>query len=117
VVPHTAFTPSDAEQNLKENIMFLGLLGWIVLGLIIGFIASKVVNLRGDDPRLGIGVAGLGAVVGGALYSIISGTGVSPWNLWSIVFAAVGAAVGAVIWHAVRSRYISKGPQTHRSSY
>ena len=97
--------------------MFVGLLGWVVLGLIVGFVASKFVNLRGDDPRFGIGVAALGAVVAGAAYSIISGDGVSPWNLWSLIFAAAGAVVGAVAWHAVRSRSISKAPYTHRSSY
>ncbi|HZN69323.1 MAG TPA: hypothetical protein VFB66_28875 [Tepidisphaeraceae bacterium] len=97
--------------------MFVGLLGWVVLGLIIGFIASKFVNLRGDDARLGIGVAALGAVLAGAAYSIISGDGVSAWNLWSLIFAAAGAVAGAVAWHGVRSRYISKAPYTHRSSY
>ena len=97
--------------------MFLGLLGWVVLGLIVGFIASKFVDLRGDDARLGIGVAAVGAVGAGALYSIISGNGVSPWNVWSLLFAAIGAVVGAVAWHAVRSRSISKAPYTRRSSY
>ena len=97
--------------------MFLGILGWVALGLLVGFIASKVVNLRGDDPRLSIGVAAVGAVVAGALYSVISGDGVSPFNVWSLVSAAGGALAGAVVWHVVRSRYISHDGYTVRRSY
>jgi uncharacterized membrane protein YeaQ/YmgE (transglycosylase-associated protein family) len=97
--------------------MILGVIGWIVVGLLIGFIASKVVNLRGDDPMGGIGVAGIGAIVAAVLYTIISGAGVSAWNVWSLFWAAIGAIVGVVTWHLVRSRYVSKAPQTHRRSY
>lgn len=97
--------------------MILGIIGWIVVGVVVGFIATKLVNLRGDDPRLSIGVAAAGAVVAGILYGMISGTGVSAWNAWSILYAAIGAIVGAVIWHVVRSRYISHERYTPRSSY
>ena len=97
--------------------MFIGVVGWVVVGLLIGFIASKAVNLRGDDPRAGIGVATIAAVVFAAGYSIISGAGVSAWNLWSILFAAIGAIAGVVTWHLVRSRYVSKEQQSYRRSY
>jgi uncharacterized membrane protein YeaQ/YmgE (transglycosylase-associated protein family) len=97
--------------------MFLGLLGWIVVGLVVGFIASKFVDLRGDDPKMGIGIAALGAVAAGALYSVVSSDSVEAWNTWSVICAAAGAVVGAVAWHAIRSRSISKAPYTRRSSY
>jgi uncharacterized membrane protein YeaQ/YmgE (transglycosylase-associated protein family) len=97
--------------------MILGVLGWIVVGVVVGFVATKLVNLRGDDPRLSIGVAAGTAVVAGILYSMISGNGVSAWNAWSIVCAALGATVGAIVWHVVRSRYISHERYTPRSSY
>ena len=97
--------------------MFLGILGWVVVGLWVGFIATKIVNLRGDDPRLSIGVAAVGAVVGGAVYTMFSGDGVSPLNVWSLVSAAAGATVGALVWHLVRSRYISHGGYSVRRSY
>jgi uncharacterized membrane protein YeaQ/YmgE (transglycosylase-associated protein family) len=97
--------------------MFFGILGWLAVGLIIGFVATKFVNLRGDDPRLSIAAAAVGAIIAGVLYSVISGDGVSAWNLWSIVCAAAGAAAGAVAWHAVRSRYISHDSYTVRRSY
>ena len=97
--------------------MFLGLVGWVVIGLIVGFIVSKVLDLHGDDPKLGIAVAGVGAVVGGILYSVISGVEVSAFNPWSILSAAVGAGAGAAVWHGVRSRYVSRAAYTTRRSY
>jgi uncharacterized membrane protein YeaQ/YmgE (transglycosylase-associated protein family) len=97
--------------------MFIGVVGWVVVGLLVGFIASKMVNLHGDDPRGGIGVAAVAAIVAAAAYSIISGAGVSAWNLWSVIFAAIGAIAGVVTWHLVRSHYVSRAPQSHRRSY
>jgi uncharacterized membrane protein YeaQ/YmgE (transglycosylase-associated protein family) len=97
--------------------MIIGVVGWIVVGLLVGFIASKFVNLHGDDPLGGIGVAAIAAVIFAAAYTVISGDGVSALNLWSIVFAAIGAIVAVVTWHLVRSRYVSREVQTSRRSY
>ena len=97
--------------------MVLGIIGWILVGMIVGFVASKLVNLRGDDPRLSIGVACGGAIVAGALYSMIASASVTAWNPWSILFAAIGAVVGAVVWHVVRSRFISRERYVPRRSY
>jgi hypothetical protein len=98
--------------------MIIGIIvGWIAIGLIVGFIASKVVDLHGDDPRLGFGVASGGAIVAAALYSIISGAGVSAWHGWALAFAAMGAAGAVVAWHLVRSRYVSRESYTTRRSY
>ena len=97
--------------------MLLGIIGWVVVGVIVGFVARKMVNLRGDDPRLSIGVAAASAVLAGILYGMISGDAVSAWNAWSILWAAVGALVGAIAWHAVRSRYISHERYAPRRSY
>ena len=97
--------------------MLIGIFGWVVIGLLIGFTVSKVLDLHGDDPRLGIAAAVGGAVVAGTLYSIISGAGVSALNLWSMLFAAIGAAAALAAWHVVRSRYVSRMPYTRRSSY
>ena len=96
--------------------MFLGLVGWVVVGLVVGFVVSKVLNLHGDDPKLGIGAAAGGAIVGGLLYSLISGDAVSAWSAWSIVCAAVGAGAGLAVWHGVRSRYVSRASYTVRRS-
>ncbi|MGD1276265.1 MAG: GlsB/YeaQ/YmgE family stress response membrane protein [Tepidisphaeraceae bacterium] len=82
--------------------MLLGVVSWIVLGLIVGFIATKIVNLRGDDPRLGVGMGAIGAVIGGWLYSLISGNAVAISNLKTLLFAAIAAVVALVSWHSWR---------------
>ena len=97
--------------------MAIGIISWIVIGLVAGFIATKFVNLRGDDPLVGIICAVVGGIVGGVLFSVISGRGVVPWDLWSMLVAAVGAAAGAAIYHIIRSRSISHGQQSVRRSY
>ena len=98
--------------------MFLiGIIGWLLVGLFVGFIVSKALDLHGDDPRLGIGVAMAGALVAATLYTLISGAGVSAFNVRSLLWAALGSAAAAGIWHAVRSRYVSRTPYTRRSSY
>ena len=97
--------------------MILGILGWIVCGFIVGFTTSKIIDLHGDDPRLGTAAACGGALLAGVIYTIVSGAGVSAWNVWSLVYAAVGAIVSLVVWHAVRARFVSRAPYTRRSSY
>jgi uncharacterized membrane protein YeaQ/YmgE (transglycosylase-associated protein family) len=84
--------------------MLLGVAGWILLGVIAGFVASKVVSLRGDDPKMGISLAGAGGFLGGWLYSLISGNAVTSFNPRSLVFAAIVAVAVLVGFHAWRWR-------------
>src|SRR6476620_5336458 len=97
--------------------MIIGIVGWIAVGLLVGFIARKMVDLHGDDPRLGLAVACGGAIVAAVLYTLISGAGVSAFNAWSVLCAAIGAVAGAAGWHAVRGRYVSRAAYTTRRSY
>jgi uncharacterized membrane protein YeaQ/YmgE (transglycosylase-associated protein family) len=98
--------------------MFIaGIISWIAVGLLVGFIVSKFLDLHGDDPRLGFAVAVGGAIVTAFIYTIISGAPVSPWNLWTLIFASIGAGIGVTIWHTVRSRFVSRESYTRRSSY
>ena len=97
--------------------MILGVIGWIVVGLIVGFVASKAVDLHGDDPRLGIGAAVGGAFVAAILFRAFSGVAVTAWNPWSLLCATLGAVAAVVIFHIVRSRYVSHETFTHRRSY
>jgi uncharacterized membrane protein YeaQ/YmgE (transglycosylase-associated protein family) len=97
--------------------MIMGIIGWVLVGLLVGFIISKVLDLHGDDPRLGIGIAAGGAIIAAVLYTVISGAGVSAFNMWSLSFAAVGAGVSVAVWHLIRSKSVSHAPYTRRSSY
>ena len=82
--------------------MLLDLLGWAVLGFITGFVGSKLVNLRGDDPQVDLIVGVLGAVFAGILCNILSGVGISGFTYWSFVAALAGAAAAVAGWHTVR---------------
>ena len=84
--------------------MFVILISWIVAGSIVGFIASKNVKLHGDDPKLGIAAAVVGAVAGGILHRIFSTEPIVGFNIWNALFATLGAVVVAVVWHFMRSR-------------
>jgi uncharacterized membrane protein YeaQ/YmgE (transglycosylase-associated protein family) len=75
---------------------------WIVLGLIAGFIGSKIVNKRGEGLVLDIVLGVVGAIVGGWLAGFFGIAGVSGLNLYSLVVAVVGAIVVLVVYHAIR---------------
>jgi uncharacterized membrane protein YeaQ/YmgE (transglycosylase-associated protein family) len=82
--------------------MFLNLVCWIVVGLVAGLIAGKFVNQRGDDPKLALATAALGAVLCGFIFGRFSKVGVNEFNLSSLWLAAVGAAAVLVGWHLFR---------------
>jgi uncharacterized membrane protein YeaQ/YmgE (transglycosylase-associated protein family) len=80
----------------------MSLLAWIVLGLIAGFVGSKLVNRRGEGLLLDIVLGIVGAVVGGWLAGFLGLAGVSGLNLYSIVIAIGGAIVVLLVYHAIR---------------
>jgi len=82
--------------------MVTGVIGWIVLGLIAGYIASTLVNNRGEGLPMDIVLGIVGAVIGGWLFNAFGATGVTGFNLWSLLVAVVGAVVLLVVWHAIR---------------
>jgi uncharacterized membrane protein YeaQ/YmgE (transglycosylase-associated protein family) len=82
----------------------LSIIGWLVLGLIAGFIASKVVNKTGEGLVLDIALGIVGAVVGGFLFTQFGASGVTGFNLYSMFVAVIGAVVVLVIYHAVVGR-------------
>jgi uncharacterized membrane protein YeaQ/YmgE (transglycosylase-associated protein family) len=77
-------------------------LAWIVLGLIAGFIGSKIVNKRGEGLFLDIILGIVGALVGGWLFTTLGAHGVTGVNLYSLAVAVVGAIVVLVVYHAIR---------------
>lgn len=79
----------------------MSILAWIILGLISGFIASKIINKTGEGVLLDIVLGIVGAVVGGWLFSTFGMTGVTGLNLYSLLVAVVGAAVILVVYHVV----------------
>ncbi len=82
----------------------MGWIAWIILGLIAGFIASKIVNNRGEGVLLDIVLGIVGAVIGGWIFNAFGAAGVTGFNLWSLLVAVIGAVVLLWIYHAIAGR-------------
>jgi uncharacterized membrane protein YeaQ/YmgE (transglycosylase-associated protein family) len=82
----------------------MSILAWIVLGLIAGFIASKLVNKSGGSLVLDLLLGVVGAFVGGFLFTRFGAAGVTGLNLYSILVAVIGAVVVLFIYHAIAGR-------------
>ena len=82
----------------------MGILGWIVLGLIAGWIGSNIVDNGGRVALLDIVLGIVGALVGGAIFDALGAVPVTGFNLYSLFVAVVGAVVVLVIYHAVVGR-------------
>lgn len=84
--------------------MGMGILAWIVLGVVAGFIASKLVNKSGSGLILDLVLGIVGAVVGGFLFNQFGAAGVTGFNIYSLLVAVIGAVVVLVIYHAIAGR-------------
>lgn len=82
----------------------MSILAWIVLGLIAGFIASKIVNGTGEGLILDLVLGIVGAVVGGFVFNQFGAAGVTGFNIYSTLVAVVGAVIVLVIYHAITGR-------------
>ena len=82
----------------------MGIISWIILGLIAGFIGSKIVDKQGRGFWLDIALGIIGALVGGFLFSLFGATGVTGLNIWSTIVAIIGAVVVLLIYNAVTGR-------------
>jgi uncharacterized membrane protein YeaQ/YmgE (transglycosylase-associated protein family) len=82
----------------------MSIIAWIILGLIAGFIASKIVNKSGQGFFIDLVLGIVGAIVGGFIFSALGASGVTGLNLYSMVVAVIGAIVVLVIYHWVSGR-------------
>ncbi len=88
----------------------MSIVAWIVLGLIAGAIAKAL--MPGNDPggfivTILIGI--VGAFIGGYAGSMIAGTGLTGFSVWSIILAIVGAMLLLFIY-----RMVTRGRSTPR---
>ncbi len=82
----------------------MGIFSWIILGLIAGFIGSKIVDRRGQGFWLNIALGIAGAVVGGFLFDLFGVSGVTGLNVYSMIVAVVGSVVVLLIYNALTVR-------------
>ena len=78
-----------------------GIATWIVLGLIAGFVASKIVNKHGQGMALDIVLGIAGALLGGWLFGLTGRSGVTGFNLYSLIVAIAGAVLILIVYHAI----------------
>ena len=82
----------------------MSILGWIVFGLITGFVASKIVNDRGQGCFLNIALGLVGALVGGFVFRALTNFDVFQFNLISMFVAIIGAVIVLVGYNALTGR-------------
>ena len=82
----------------------MSIIAWLVLGLIAGFIASKLYAGSGQGAILDIVLGIVGAFVGGFLFSMFGAAPVTGFNLYSMIVADIGAVVVLWIYHAIAGR-------------
>ncbi|HTK35387.1 MAG TPA: GlsB/YeaQ/YmgE family stress response membrane protein [Caulobacteraceae bacterium] len=84
----------------------MGIISWLILGLIAGFIGSKLVNKTGEGLVMDIVLGIVGAFVGGFLFNELGHTGVTGLNLYSMFVAVIGAVVVLLIYHLIVRRRV-----------
>jgi uncharacterized membrane protein YeaQ/YmgE (transglycosylase-associated protein family) len=83
----------------------VGIISWLILGLVAGFIGSKIVGGTGQGFWLDIALGIVGAIVGGFVFSELLGTqGITGLNIWSMIVAIVGSCVVLFGYHALTGR-------------
>ena len=79
----------------------MGIFAWLLLGLIGGFIGNKLLNLRGDGLLMDIALGIAGAVVGGMIAHFFGQSGITGFNIWSMIVAVIGSVAVLYLYHNV----------------
>ncbi len=75
----------------------MGIIGWVVLGAIAGWVASIIMKKNSQMGAFSNIIVGIiGAMIGGFLFHIIGGIGITGFNAWSILVAIIGSVV--LLW-------------------
>lgn len=82
----------------------MSVISWIILGLIAGFIGSKLVNKTGQGMVMDIVLGIVGAVIGGIIFSFFGARGITGLNIYSLIVAVIGAIVVLLLYHAITGR-------------
>ena len=86
--------------------MGMGIVAWLVLGLVAGFIASKLVNKQGEGIAMDIVLGIVGAVVGGFIADAVGFHGITGLDFYSLLISVVGAVIVLVVYHALVRRSV-----------
>ncbi|MDQ3158930.1 MAG: GlsB/YeaQ/YmgE family stress response membrane protein [bacterium] len=82
----------------------MGILLWLVLGALAGWIASKIIGSDdGQGVITNIIVGIVGAFIGGFVFNLLGGDSVTGFNVYSLFVAVVGSVILLAILRLVRS--------------
>lgn len=82
----------------------MSIFGWILLGLVSGFLASKIVDKSGQGMLFDIFLGVIGALAGGFLFSLFGATGVTGFNIYSLIVAVIGSVAVLWLYHMMMGR-------------
>jgi uncharacterized membrane protein YeaQ/YmgE (transglycosylase-associated protein family) len=97
-------TPALAQANDQAVNEGAGVIAWVLVGLIGGYLASRIVNKSGEGLLRDIVLGIIGGIVGGILFRALGGHGVTGFNLWSILVAFLGGVVVLLVYHTIRGQ-------------
>ncbi len=86
----------------------MGIIGWIILGGLAGWIASMIAGTNKEQGIVGnIAVGIIGGLLGGFVVSLLGGSGITGFNIWSLLVAVLGAVLAIYIWKAFKGKKTS----------
>ena len=78
----------------------MGIIAWIVIGLVAGWLANVILGGRGGGLLYNLAVGLVGAIVGGLIFDALR---IFPAGfVGALVSATVGAVVFLLIWRAIK---------------
>jgi uncharacterized membrane protein YeaQ/YmgE (transglycosylase-associated protein family) len=93
-----------SDRSINNQGGNMSIVAWIILGLVAGWIASKIMQGSGSGLVTNLVLGIVGAFVGGILFNAVGGTGITGFNIWSVIVAVIGAVVVLWVYNAVTSR-------------
>ncbi len=74
---------------------------WFIAGLIVGFLANKLVVRTGEGLMRDFGLGVAGAALAGALFGAVSTPDASVINVFGLVVTLAGASAALVVYHTM----------------
>lgn len=80
----------------------MGIIAWIILGALAGWIASMIVGTNEEQGAIGNIIVGIvGALIGGFVMGLFGASGVTSFNLYSLLVAVGGAVILLILYRAL----------------
>ena len=96
--------PLSVSAASPKFYSILSIIARIILGLIAGYVGSRIVDKEGKGLWLNMALGIVGAIVGGIIFSVFGAGGVTGVNIYSIIVAVIGSIVVLWIYHAISGR-------------